>query len=184
VAALVVLALVLVAAGVLGYRWSQTQYYVAAAGDRVAVYRGVQADIPGLRMHRVAVTTDITLESLKDYPAEQVRSGISADSKTDAMAIVARLQGLATVCPTATPSPEPSPTAGRRPSQQPSQQPSAKPTVQATKRPSKAPSPTAATDKPVASGQPSPSAAPTSGPSGSATPSPTLTPPDCVEATS
>ena len=32
----------------LGYRWSQSQYYVAADGDQVAIYRGVQADMPGV----------------------------------------------------------------------------------------------------------------------------------------
>src|SRR4051794_41547573 len=58
-------------------------------------------------MHRVYRSTDITLESLKDYPAEQVRSGIPADSPSEAAAIVRRLRGLATVCPTPTPTPTP-----------------------------------------------------------------------------
>jgi protein phosphatase len=135
VAALVVLLVVAGVAAVLGYRWSQSQYYVAASGDKVAIYKGVQANIPGLDMHRVYRTTDITLESLKAYPAEQVRSGIPAESPSDADAIVKRLRGLATTCPTPTPTPTPSPT--RTPTRKPT-------TKGATKAPSptRAPSPT------------------------------------------
>ena len=48
VGALVVLALVLAVAAVLGYRYSQTQYFVAGHDAKVAIFRGVQADIPGL----------------------------------------------------------------------------------------------------------------------------------------
>ncbi|NUS53186.1 MAG: serine/threonine-protein phosphatase, partial [Nocardioidaceae bacterium] len=132
------------AAAVLGYRWSQNQYYVAAEGDKVAIFRGVQADVPGVRMHQVDSTTDITIESLKDYNAEQVRAGIPAESKSDAQAIVQRLEGLATVCPPPTPSPTPSPSptrtptskkaSGKNPSRSPSRSaspsPSPTPTVQ------------------------------------------------------
>ncbi len=50
----VLLVAVLAGAGLLGYRWSQDQYYVAAHGDTVAICRGVQADIPGLTLTRVA----------------------------------------------------------------------------------------------------------------------------------
>ena len=44
---LLVLALVAAVVGVVAYRWSQRQYYVAAHASKVAIYRGVQATIPG-----------------------------------------------------------------------------------------------------------------------------------------
>jgi hypothetical protein len=101
-AALVVIAVVAVTVGIFAYRWSQRQYFVAADHKKVAIYRGVQADIPGLTMNRVAEGTNVTVAALPDYPAQQVRSGISADSLAAAREIVVRLTGLARVCPTAT----------------------------------------------------------------------------------
>ena len=53
---------------VLGYRWSQQQYYVAAHGANVAIYQGVQADIPGLTLNHVAEETDVTIASLPGLP--------------------------------------------------------------------------------------------------------------------
>ena len=78
---------------------ARSQYYVASYDGRVAIYRGVQADIPGLKMHRVADVSDVTIESLPDFPTEQVASGISAESLSDAHRIVSRLTSLAKVCP-------------------------------------------------------------------------------------
>ncbi len=169
---LLVLLLVAAVAGFLGYRWSQDQYYVASYDGRVAIFRGVQADIPGLKMHRVADVSDITIESLPDFPTEQVASGISAESLSDAHRIVSRLTSLAKVCPT----PKPSPTASSSPTHKPSSKssPSAK-----QKKKSAAPS---SKKSPQASGSKSPSAKATQKPSSS--PTPTIAPPDCIEATS
>jgi serine/threonine protein phosphatase PrpC len=158
-AALLVVVL-LVAAAFATYRWSQGQYYVAEHAGKVAIYRGVQADVPGVRLNHLAEDTGITLASLPDYPTEQVSSGISADSLSAARAIVDRLGGLARVC--ATPSPSASPSA------------SPSPTVTASPRAGAKASPKAG---------PTPSATPTATPSAkpSASPSPTLAPPDCLE---
>jgi serine/threonine protein phosphatase PrpC len=169
---LLVLLLVAAVAGFLGYRWSQDQYYVASYDGRVAIFRGVQADIPGLKMHRVADVSDITIESLPDFPTEQVASGISAESLSDAHRIVSRLTSLAKVCPT----PKPSPTASSSPTRKASSKssPSAKPKKKVTAPSSK--------KSPQASGSKSPSAKATRTPS--ASPTPTIAPPDCIEATS
>ncbi len=53
-AVLLVLLLIAGVAAFLGYRWSQEQYYVAAYDGKVAIYRGVQVDVPGVSMHHVA----------------------------------------------------------------------------------------------------------------------------------
>jgi protein phosphatase len=146
-----ILLAVLVGAAALAYGWSQDQYYVAVADEKVAIFRGIQSDIPGLTMHRVAETTDVTMQSLPAYRAEQVRAGIPADSLEKAREIAADIRtDFARKCPT----PEPSPTA--EPSKSPSGDASGK---TGTKKKSGAkPSPT-----------PSPS------------PSPTIAPPDCIE---
>ena len=162
VTALVVLLLLAGVAAVLGYRWSQQQYFVAADGQRVAIYQGVQASIPGLSMNHVARQTRLTVAALPDYPAEQVRSGIAAESLSDAHAIVSRLTGLAKVCP------PPTPSLSASPSGSPSGSPS----------PSKSATAKASNKKKTATPHPSPTPTPTPSPS----PTPTIAPPDCIEA--
>src|SRR4051812_6766589 len=155
-AVLLVLAVIAVGVGLVTYRWSQKQYFVAADHGKVSIYRGVQADIPGLTLSRVAEQTPVTIAALPDYPAEQVRSGISADSLADARGIVNRLTGLARACanpppsaapPSATPAPAAStrPAAGSTATPRPSTtpRPTATPRASSTPRPSTTPSPSA-----------------------------------------
>ncbi|MFZ5848576.1 MAG: PP2C family protein-serine/threonine phosphatase [Actinomycetota bacterium] len=99
--------LALAAAG--AYSWSQDQYYVAARGENVAIYQGVQADLPGLSLSELHETSDVTLSSLPDYHAEKVKAGISASSLADARKIVENIGEMARPCPTPEPTPTPSP---------------------------------------------------------------------------
>ncbi len=100
-----ILALVWIA-GAAAYDWTQKQYYVAAYDGNVAIYEGVRADLPLVRLHRVAEKSEIALADLPEYPARQVRDGIDADSLEDARTIVKRLDGLAIPpCPKPTPKP-------------------------------------------------------------------------------
>jgi PPM family protein phosphatase len=137
---LAVLGLVVLLAAIVGfagYKWSQSQFYVADDGDDVAIFRGIEADVPGISTHHVEETSELTLEELPDYNQRQVRDGISASSLEDARGIVSRLERLAlcpepgTPSPSATPSPNASPDAtprpgkkGDRPSATPSPSPS------------------------------------------------------------
>jgi serine/threonine protein phosphatase PrpC len=151
---LLVLLGLLALVGYAGYSWTQQQYYVAADGQNVAIYRGVDASVPGVTLSSLHDTTDVTLDALPDYRAEQVRGGISAEDLDDAESIVDKIGDLARVCPT----PEPSPTAS--PSESPKQveaSQSPRPEASKTKRAGSSPSP-------------------------SPSPSPTIAPPDCVEA--
>src|SRR6478672_3370499 len=77
-AALLVVVLLLALAGFLGYRWSQQQYFVAASGEHVAIYQGVQASVPGVRMNHMVDETDVTIRALPEYPADKVCAGIPA----------------------------------------------------------------------------------------------------------
>jgi PPM family protein phosphatase len=164
---LLVLVLVLAVAGAVSYRWSQSQYFVAEHAGKVAIYRGVQADIPGLALNKVEEDTDVTVAALPDYPTEQVVSGISATSLADARRIVRRLTSLARVCPgpRASASASQSATASASPGSRPTRTPNRRSGAAAGATP-----------------RSTPTAGPT--PSAGATPSPgpTLAPPDCIEA--
>lgn len=102
-ALLVVILAIVGGAGYGAYQWSQTQYFVAASDDgRVAIYRGVQADIPGLSLSSVADVSSIDLDSLPAYSRSQVEDGIDAADRADAEEIVANLDQFV--------QPEPEPT--------------------------------------------------------------------------
>ncbi len=108
VTALVVVVGILAAAGVVGYNWTQKQYYVAAYQGNVAIFQGVQADIPGLTLQHVAQETTIALNSLPQFRRQKVVDGIEAASRADADRIVAELERSATSDPSPSPSPSPS----------------------------------------------------------------------------
>lgn len=134
------------------YDLSQEQYYVAPADDSVAIYQGVQADLPGITLHSVHETTDIEMTDLPSSYQRKVRDGIQADDLPAAHRIVENLRGFAVCGDEATPAPTP--------------KPSPKPT----------PAP-----KPGATATPAPSPSPTPAPSPT-TPAPTPAENDCGEA--
>jgi serine/threonine protein phosphatase PrpC len=170
-AVVVVLALVVWLLATMAYNWTQNQYYVAADGENVAIYQGVEADLPGITLTSVYERTDIDLDTLPDFRADQVRGGITADDYEKARDIVAELMTFVRVCPEPEPTPSPTPS--------PTDQPQ-------TDRPQ--------TDRPRAAGtqrpggdraaSPSPTPTPSPSPAPSPTPSPTGEPQDCVEAAS
>ncbi len=139
-------ALVLVLAGLVaiaGYKWTQNQYYVANDGDQVVIYQGVEADLPGIRMHQVKEDSPYVLDDLPPYRARQVKDGISADSLADARAVISSLRTDVNCPPSPTPTPTPTPTkkatakAGKKkPRPTASAKPSPTPTPSATSSPS------------------------------------------------
>ncbi len=87
--ALIVLAIVL--ALVLGYRWTQTLFYVGANGQTVAIYRGVQQNIGPFSLHSVYENKNVKLSDLPSYTRKTVLDTISARDLKDAERIVGRL---------------------------------------------------------------------------------------------
>ena len=83
--ALVLLGLAWIAVAA-AWSWSQHQFYVAEHDGKVAIFRGLNADIPGIS-HPYEVT-DVELDRLSDIEAELVRKGIEADDVEDAQTIV------------------------------------------------------------------------------------------------
>ncbi|WP_210480019.1 Stp1/IreP family PP2C-type Ser/Thr phosphatase [Naasia sp. SYSU D00948] len=90
---IVVLAALL--AAVLGYRWTQEQYYVGESDGRVAIYQGVQASVGPFALSAVIRDTDIRVAELPPYYQERVERTITARSEERAAAIVANLESLA-----------------------------------------------------------------------------------------
>ena len=86
----VVVGLVWVAAAA-AYSWSQDQYYVSDHNGRVTIFRGVDANLPGVTLQRPYEQSSIELDTLSDYDARQVREGIDANSLDDARRTVENL---------------------------------------------------------------------------------------------
>lgn len=96
------------------YQWTQSQYYVGANGDHVAVYQGLSQNLLGLNLSKVHEDhPDVALKYLPTYWRTQVQQAIPAGSLSQADAKVADLQRQATVCRTvadAKKNPTPAPT--------------------------------------------------------------------------
>jgi PPM family protein phosphatase len=105
--------IVLLAGAVSGYAWTQTQYYVGKEGNEVAVFRGVNAHFGPISLDSVVENSDIKVSDLTQSAGSQVSNGITASSRSDAEAILARLSNqlkplcasLAAPSGSATPSP-------------------------------------------------------------------------------
>jgi len=103
-AGILVVAAILAGAGAWAYQWSQDQFYVSADNGRVAVFRGVDVDIPGITLNHVEQSTDIALDSLTEFQRREIEDGIEASSKADALRTIEELDVVPTPAPT-TPAP-------------------------------------------------------------------------------
>jgi serine/threonine protein phosphatase PrpC len=82
--------LAIVALGVVGLRlYLDTQWYVGVSSGRVAIFRGVPAEVAGLELHSVVVETSIPAEQAESIGFYRgLRDGITADDRAGAEAIV------------------------------------------------------------------------------------------------
>ncbi|HEX3678738.1 MAG TPA: serine/threonine-protein phosphatase, partial [Galbitalea sp.] len=81
----------IVAVGIIGYNWTQTNYYVGDDHGYVAIYRGVQQNIGPIELSTVYRKTTIALSDLSGGNRDQVKATISASSRELAEQIVERL---------------------------------------------------------------------------------------------
>ncbi|MCU1585938.1 MAG: Stp1/IreP family PP2C-type Ser/Thr phosphatase [Microbacteriaceae bacterium] len=88
---IIVIIVGIVVALLLGYRWTQSLYYVGANGSTVAIYQGVQQDIGPISLHSVYTETSVKLNDLPTYMRKTVTDTISAQDLSDARAIIKRL---------------------------------------------------------------------------------------------
>ncbi|MEG2779141.1 MAG: protein phosphatase 2C domain-containing protein, partial [Aurantimicrobium sp.] len=64
--------LLIIGLGVWGYLWTQTQFYVGAVGDKVAIYRGVPQELGPISLSEVDTVSSIPLEALPEYSRQRV----------------------------------------------------------------------------------------------------------------
>ena len=125
---LLVLLGLLVGAGVVGYRWTQSQYYVGTDGTHVVIYQGVPTTLGPLELSQEHEVTALVLTDLPPFVQSRVEASISADDLADAEQIVARLTEQSEPAepdedpsddPSESPSGDRSPSSGDDPSQTP-----------------------------------------------------------------
>ena len=73
------------------WSWSQQQYYVSEYDGKVAIYRGVDASLPGVELSSPYEVTDIEMDTLSDYDRSQVEEGIGAGDLDTARGTVSNL---------------------------------------------------------------------------------------------
>jgi protein phosphatase len=66
------------------WSWSQDQYYVGEQDGTVVIYRGLDASLPGVDLSSPYESTNVTLDRLSEFEADNVREGIDASSLGDA----------------------------------------------------------------------------------------------------
>ncbi|HEY3529916.1 MAG TPA: protein phosphatase 2C domain-containing protein [Nocardioides sp.] len=74
-----------------GWSYSQHQYYVGEQDGVVTIFRGVQADVPGIQLSHAYETTNVKVSQLDPYSARSVESGIGAGSLDEAERTVQHL---------------------------------------------------------------------------------------------
>ena len=78
-------------AGAAAWSWTQHQYYVGEQDGVVTIFRGVQADLPGIELSHPYQTTNVRVDELDSFTAGSVQGGIGAGSLDEAERTVQRL---------------------------------------------------------------------------------------------
>ncbi|MBC2905609.1 Stp1/IreP family PP2C-type Ser/Thr phosphatase [Streptomyces sp. PSKA01] len=94
------LALAVVGGGLYGgWRWTQTQYYVGANGEHVALYRGISQDLAWVSLSEVEKDhPEIELKYLPPYQKELVEATIAEGGLDDAQKKIDELALQASAC--------------------------------------------------------------------------------------
>lgn len=93
---LIVIVLTLLLAGLLGYQWTQSHYFVGESEGSVAIFQGVQQNLGPIPLSSVVQATSIELSELSSFNRSSVVDTISADDLEEARAIVDRLADAST----------------------------------------------------------------------------------------
>ncbi len=87
-AILILLFAVIAGGGFAAWRYTQSQYYVAAADGKVAIFRGVNQNVAGLSLSSVYQRTSIPLAAVPQVDRTRIAATIPATSLADARGII------------------------------------------------------------------------------------------------
>ena len=90
----VVLGLVWIALAA-AWSWTQRQYYVGEQDGVVVIFRGIDADVPGLDLSEPYETTDVVVDQLPEGDASRVEEGFGVrdlDAAEQAVRKLAEMQ--------------------------------------------------------------------------------------------
>ncbi|MEU0964430.1 Stp1/IreP family PP2C-type Ser/Thr phosphatase [Streptomyces sp. NPDC005917] len=95
-----VLALAVIGGGLYGgYRWTQTQYFVGANSEHIALYQGISQDLAWVSLSKVEHDhPEIELKYLPPYQQKQVKATIAEGGLKDAQTKVQELAVQASAC--------------------------------------------------------------------------------------
>ena len=88
----IALVLALLLAGLLGYAWTQSRYFVGEDNNTVVIFQGIQQDIGPFSLSHEFKDTGIPVSLLSTYDRQQVEQTLSASSLEEAEEIVSRLR--------------------------------------------------------------------------------------------
>ncbi|MEV6022906.1 Stp1/IreP family PP2C-type Ser/Thr phosphatase [Streptomyces sp. NPDC052036] len=81
------------------YQWTQTQYYVGANDEHVALYRGISQDLAWVSLSKVEKDhPEIELKYLPPYQQKQIRATIAESGLTAAQSKISELSVQASAC--------------------------------------------------------------------------------------
>ena len=81
------------------WSWSQSQFYVGVVDGKMAIYRGLNAEIPGIEISHPYEISDVDLTNLSEENALNVEGGIEANDLDDARATVENYAALQDLSP-------------------------------------------------------------------------------------
>jgi PPM family protein phosphatase len=99
--ALVVLVAVVIGGGFIFWRVSQGQYYVAASGNEVGIYRGIDYRVLGISLYSLYKPTGIQLAQVPETYQQTVTNPDSTGSLSQAQTTVGNVQAAVDECRTA-----------------------------------------------------------------------------------
>lgn len=71
-------------AAAVAWSWSQRQFFVGEQDGTVMIFRGVDASLPGISLATAVETTDVSIDRLSEFDADNVGGGIGAGSLAEA----------------------------------------------------------------------------------------------------
>jgi serine/threonine protein phosphatase PrpC len=84
----IVLVGALLIAGIAGYRWSQTQFYLGVDNDSVVIYQGLAQPVGPFSLSHAYLDTNVLLTSLTPFQRDQITATVPAGSLAEAQTLV------------------------------------------------------------------------------------------------